>query len=90
MKHNKATFTTTTLDILSPTSRDITALEVEEEEGTTEIEHPRDTGRGKRREPRAAGGGAADEPRVRLEAGVEGNCHWLGHTDGAEGAFSLF
>ena len=23
-------------------------------------------------------------------AGVEGNCYWLGHTDGAEGAFSLF
>ena len=29
-------------------------------------------------------------PWVRLEAGVEENCYWLGHTDGAEGAFSLF
>ena len=41
-------------------------------------------------EPRVAGEGAADEPRVRFEAWMEGNCYWLGHADGAEGAFSKF
>ena len=44
-----STVATTTLDILSPTRNDIAALEMEEEEGTTEIEHPRDIGPGKRR-----------------------------------------
>ena len=37
------------MKILSPTRTDIAALEMEEEEGTTEIEHPRYTGPGKRR-----------------------------------------
>ena len=43
-----STFATTTLEILSPTRREIAALEMDEEEGT-EIDHPRDTGTGKRR-----------------------------------------
>ena len=38
--------------------------------------------------PRAAGDDAADVPSVRLEARMEENCYWLGHADGAEGAFS--
>ena len=44
-----STFAPTTLEIRSPTRKDIAALEMEQEEGTAEIEHPRDTGPGKRR-----------------------------------------
>ena len=46
-----STFATTTLEIRSPTRKDIAALEMEEEEeeGTVEIEHPRDTGPGEKR-----------------------------------------
>ena len=43
-----STFATTRLEILSPTRKEMAALEMDEDEGT-EIEHPRDTGPGKRR-----------------------------------------
>ena len=44
-----STFATTTLEILSPTRRDIYDLEMGTEEVTTEIEHPRDTEPGKKK-----------------------------------------